>query len=537
LRDFASAYDRQQLLHAELDQMLFRIDKLMVNLRATEKRGAFLPFHTREKGIASIIYFSDTSLITSLLDFVESKLFFRNEMELLAQWAEQNTKEVWALPTPVVYKNEEFASVIKPLNLVSYQELGGFVDAAQIGQWIAGIDPRNVAWGNKPQNKFADTTHPLLLSQEQLAKTDFVLTFDKDLMISLGDAKEFSIYNLHIHSKVHNWFWKNRDRMSEFFRKLSFEEQLSFPGTRRVQLTEIVQSRFWYLVNNPDKLLKKVRSHTFRMFKYRPSTYPIISNDSFANNCKMVFRNTSSISVRTRGRLSRSLYLEYQSLNHFLSYGKSIHPEIDSIILGGPHGNSCAARFSELVATCNRKIYAISPCIEMDGVSILPMGIESRNNGESAKVFSLEKLKSGFKKQYEIVTFLDVFSEQYNVVELYEKFSVKSHVKVFSDISTRKKRQILQEFAFRLFPEGGIRDCPAIWESIYLGCIPVVKRNYFMDSLEKNGIPIWVVDDFEEATKITEKELADKYAQFHNALTGSVIELDYWFSQVNQGAN
>jgi hypothetical protein len=54
------------------------------------------------------------------------------------------------------------------VQLVKPERVAGLVDAAQLGQWIAGIDPRNISPRQIPRTKFVDAPAMHLLSRETI---------------------------------------------------------------------------------------------------------------------------------------------------------------------------------------------------------------------------------------------------------------------------------------------------------------------------------------------------------------------------------
>ena len=68
LSQYMSTENLDSIFHAELDQLLFRVDFLLPKLDETGQRGLFLPFHTAEKAMASVLYCNSPGALRSLLD-------------------------------------------------------------------------------------------------------------------------------------------------------------------------------------------------------------------------------------------------------------------------------------------------------------------------------------------------------------------------------------------------------------------------------------------------------------------------------------
>lgn len=231
--------------HAELDQLLFRVDLLIRNLDQLQVKGIFLPFHSKQSAIASIVYCNYVPSLTSFINYVERSAKrnaqFSNEMEIMATWAKENNDKVFALPTlasTLLDNNEIFP---KNLSSVNYIACDGMADAAQIGQWIAGVDVRNLTLQQKPYTKFVDQPKAGLLNESLLQ--DLRLDFDAELgILSFQHKKSLQskFYNLHIHSKIHKLLDGGNWRMKLLFKISNSASPRVLPG----QLLK--RNLFWF---------------------------------------------------------------------------------------------------------------------------------------------------------------------------------------------------------------------------------------------------------------------------------------------------
>lgn len=230
------------ILHAELDQLLFNAGDLASNLDKSEKRGMFLPFHDSNSAVASIFFCNDVSSIRGLIDFGFSSTDVENEMSLIARFANSTTSRVHALPTISSETKPEVTTRLTSITPIPAERLGGVVDAAQIGQWVAGIDPRNVPPTKAPVTKFVDQPNPMLLNREELEDTHFTLSSDSTLSVSVGDKALFRLFNLHIHSKIHGHLWRQDPTLQRLVRYANSSSEEKIPGTRAMQLTDFLQT-------------------------------------------------------------------------------------------------------------------------------------------------------------------------------------------------------------------------------------------------------------------------------------------------------
>ena len=70
-------------------------------------------------------------------------------------------------------------------------------------------------------------------------------------------------------------------------------------------------------------------------------------------------------------------------------------------------------------------------------------------------------------------------------------------------------------------------DCLRIWESILVGCVPIVKRCHNISFY--GDMPILVVDDWNQ---ISEKYLEKEYDRFAIGERPEQLYMDYWVGKI-----
>lgn len=261
LEQFMRLSKMEDIFHAELDQLLFRTDQLVNNLDKTRRRGIFIPFHDENSAVASVLYCNDHGSLKSLIDFSNSGDEFPHEMALIANWAAKNSDNALALPTlaSLISSSKKISS--RAIDVLQVNQLGGVIDAAQLGQWVGGIDPRNVPIGIVPKTKFVDEPKAMLLTREQLIMTRFRINQDSgNLVCNYNGESEVNVYNLHLHSKIHRLLLNSNSGLEELLRNANDKFPTALPGTRKIQVLEYLKTRSLYMIRNP----KKVAAGLFR---------------------------------------------------------------------------------------------------------------------------------------------------------------------------------------------------------------------------------------------------------------------------------
>jgi len=91
------------------------------------------------------------------------------------------------------------------------------------------------------------------------------------------------------------------------------------------------------------------------------------------------------------------------------------------------------------------------------------------------------------------------------------------------------RRRVLKSH-FVASPPGKGPDSYRTWESIYLGAVPIVLRGTLAKSLSDN-LPIWVVDDWEEALTASDDALVERYHLTKQAPTEKAF-FSFWNSAI-----
>jgi len=240
-----------KFFHAELDQILFRTDKLVSAIEKTEFIGVFFPFHTSTHGCASIFYCNDPLTVRDFLEFTLKSEVLTSDMLLLADWSHEQSQKVFALPTIASeIKSTAFSQKLESV-ILKADQLDGIVDAAQLGQWIGGEDPRNIPLIRKPTNKYSEIEALDILSAAELGELRFELGRDQTLKIQFKDGSETNIYNLHLHSKIHYWLLKSKANLPKLIQFTNQAQFVTLPTTRKIQILYLLDTAFRSILKDP----------------------------------------------------------------------------------------------------------------------------------------------------------------------------------------------------------------------------------------------------------------------------------------------
>ena len=190
LKQYMKCFEINKCFHAEVDNIVFNLSGLSQKLYSIGEY-IFIPKPSHDIAIASLIYINNIKSIEMLCDYAKEKSNATNEMQILASFINRFPDCAKALPTDMAF-NEDI-----DFEYISLELSGGIFDAAAIGQWLFGVDPRNIA---KPIfNRFKNES-----VDYDIEKLRFIL--DKKQKRFYCENEDFgtvNIYNLHIHSKIH----------------------------------------------------------------------------------------------------------------------------------------------------------------------------------------------------------------------------------------------------------------------------------------------------------------------------------------------
>lgn len=191
------------LIHVESDVVLAG-DFPLLNFQKLEKTFAF-PLISESQGIPSILYIRNNEGADQLRKLTISEASQNpgtTDMLILRKLLDEKPGDVFVLPggprTITCYRPDTSNAFLNMQNL-GWGLVGGVIDGAAIGQYLAGDDPRN---NRGIRNIYVDSKYSSLLPSQMNLKfspTRNFIDFDVDGMDS-------PVYCLHIHSKDLNFF-------------------------------------------------------------------------------------------------------------------------------------------------------------------------------------------------------------------------------------------------------------------------------------------------------------------------------------------
>ncbi len=129
-----------------------------------------------------------------------------------------------------------------------------------------------------------------------------------------------------------------------------------------------------------------------------------------------------------------------------------------------------------------------------------------------------------FKKRHLLYLNFEVSANFHQRYELYIRFMLYNYCKVSNHKDYNLFLADLAESQFVISPQGKTLDTSRVWETLYMGSIPVVKSS-IVDSLYE-GLPVVIVDRWDQ---LTEDYLLQKYTEFESGeFSTEKLYMAYW---------
>jgi len=189
--EFMKKYDIKNVIHLENDVLLYyNCNNILNNF---ETQFIYLPFDTFTRNIASIMYIPSHEIFKIVLDNYN---FSKNDME---NFSNIKNKTHLIKTLPIFPKNN---SDNKEIQFVSenYDKFNYIFDAAAMGQYLGGVDPRN-----NPTNTVGFINETCVIKYNNFNFSWITIDDIKRPFLTVGNDT-LRIFNLHIHHKDLNNF-------------------------------------------------------------------------------------------------------------------------------------------------------------------------------------------------------------------------------------------------------------------------------------------------------------------------------------------
>lgn len=263
---------------------------------------------------------------------------------------------------------------------------------------------------------------------------------------------------------------------------------------------------------------------------YRPRSNPYISADSFRALADHVFDFVDENSKALKVMEKDIVYVNSDDLEKFFQF---IHPKIGAkyILISHwgikPMDEAMAGYLDDKIIHC----FAKNTLVRHPKVTPLPIGLEDYHRYNAGIPSEFERLRKNLPNKknkilfdFKIATNQKERSEAQNFLVGFASAERPAHkLPVFA-----YHRQ-LAEYKFVASPPGAGRECHRTWEGIYLRTIPIVKRSVAEEYFQKLGVPIWIIDEWQNIEGVN---LPQKYEEIISQANPDILRMDYWIKEI-----
>lgn len=185
--EFMKVYNIKDVIHLENDVLIYYNCSNIIN--NFEKEYLYIPFDTFKRNISSIMYIPSYELFKKILDNYD---YSKNDMENFCL-IKNKTNLIKTIPIFPKFNNIDNDEI----NFVSenFHKFSCIFDAAAIGQYLGGVDPRNDS-----SNTIGFVNETCVIKYNNF-KFIWKEIYDIRRPFLIIDNVEYIIFNLHIHSK------------------------------------------------------------------------------------------------------------------------------------------------------------------------------------------------------------------------------------------------------------------------------------------------------------------------------------------------
>jgi len=187
IRALMERYNLCNVIHLENDVLIYYNCS---TLPLSDETKIYMPFDSYRRNIASIVYIPNSIVLGRVLDYYNIQM---NDMENFALIRKHSPELIDSLP---IFKNVGLLTDEQQYVCRNFEKFNIIFDGAAIGQFLGGIDPRNISGDT---TGFINETCVIKYNEYKL----YWLTGDDNIsrpFIEIEGIKS-PIFNLHIHSK------------------------------------------------------------------------------------------------------------------------------------------------------------------------------------------------------------------------------------------------------------------------------------------------------------------------------------------------
>ena len=275
----------------------------------------------------------------------------------------------------------------------------------------------------------------------------------------------------------------------------------------------------------------------YRASQRKPSSAPYLSGDGFRSLCRFFYENGTDAELDPESvRPGDLVFCDAWKLSDFLR-GPALEIRHPFSIISHNGDPNIDQSITRLIPPNVRRLFAQNALAADDRLIGLPIGLENKRlhyNGITRDFDRLRRQET--KKRPSILSAFTVGNNRPVRQKAVQDLSVSAFNDFIPRTDSRSYRKIAAKYMFISSPPGNGADCHRTWEAMYLGSVPIVLRSALMESFKKHGLPLFIVDSYEEVARLGEGELCSIYNSLVPFMNAKSLWFSYWENLIRREA-
>jgi hypothetical protein len=469
IADLMEALSLENCLHLENDNVLY-FDPSSKLTSFREHAQFAIPFD-RSRAIPGIVWYRDAQIARELACYIQSRSD-TPDFDVIRQFCDSGLFDAKSLPTMspayVKSKNLSFEKYCD-----GFEQFGGIFDAAAIGQYLTGVDPRNIAGDSR---FFVNESSDLAMDE-----CGVVWDYEgakRTLKLDM-QGERITVLSLHAHSK-------DSLGVSPYNRVLIDGENVVITGERlqeKADLTITSKEVTAFHGRNNIRTCQAIeipKKEVGRIFRKKMVDAP--PDEQWIEVC----------------RSAKTIFVYSHLLDFFKKY---VLRRLDSPFTLISHNSDDSVGIEHLDLLNYpylEKWYAQNCEVHHEKLIALPIGLANRQWGQE-RIGQIVKAS----ERYEKIKLVYSNFTPHTHPSRYALLSLISELRFVTKSQNLSYENYLEELAqhqFCLCPRGNGVDTHRFWEAQYLNTIPIIVKSDWTSSY--SGLPILVLNNWEELQNI-----------------------------------
>ena len=281
-----------------------------------------------------------------------------------------------------------------------------------------------------------------------------------------------------------------------------------------------------------EKIKIRLRRFVIANFSLTPrkGSYPYVSGDTFREWADLIYENDNTF---TSDKVKRGdiIFVAGGYIDEFFT---NIHPSIKVQYKLITHNSDQTIGGKEVSYIDDKVIrwFAQNVLVPHPKITPIPIALESLSYSNTGRLHLFKNRENKEPKKNRIIVNFNTATnpKERNACMESMKDCRLSYI-VEKRLTQKEYIKLLKESKAVVSPAGNGPDCHRTWEATLFGTVPIVKRSYFIEHFTSLGLPVWIVDDFKELSKVSEEEFIRKCEGILTSskdISKTLLSYDYW---------